>query len=113
MLRYGTASAILIVALVLVHLWLPAGRRSLFEIIPGIIVTLLLWLASGALFGRYLADFAGNYVSMYAGLTSAFIALIYLYVNATIFIYGGELNEAICADRRRRHEEKKPEIISP
>ena len=104
MLRYGTASAILIVTLVLVHLWLPAGRRTLVEITPGIIVTLLLWLASGALFGRYLADFAGNYVSMYAGLTSAFIALIYLYVNATIFIYGGELNEAICRARERRRD---------
>jgi membrane protein len=104
MLRYGTASAILVVALVLVHMWLPAGKRSLIDIAPGIVVTLVLWLASGALFGRYLADFAGNYVSMYAGFTSAFIALIYLYVNATIFIYGGELNEAIC--RARREEEQ-------
>jgi membrane protein len=106
MLRYGTASAILVVTLVVVHLWLPAGKRTLFEILPGIIVTLLLWLASGALFGRYLADFAGNYVSMYAGLTSVFIALIYLYVNATIFIYGGELNEAICRARARRQKQE-------
>jgi membrane protein len=108
LIRYGTASAILIVTLVLVHLWLPAGKRSLSEIAPGVIVTLVLWLASGALFGRYLADFAGNYVSMYAGLTSAFIALVYLYVNATIFIYGGELNEAICRARKRRQEKDAP-----
>ena len=113
MLRYGTASAILIVALILVHLWLPAGKRTLLEIAPGIIVTLLLWLASGALFGRYLADFAGNYVSMYAGLTSAFIALIYLYVNATIFIYGGELNEAICRARKQREGKTSEASISP
>jgi membrane protein len=106
LLRYGTASAILIVALVLVHLWLPAGKRSLLDIAPGVIVTLVLWLASGALFGRYLADFAGNYVSMYAGLTSAFIALIYLYVNSTIFIYGGELNEAIRRARMLREEKQ-------
>jgi membrane protein len=104
MLRYGTVSAILVVALVLVHLWLPAGKRTLFEIAPGIIVTLLLWLASGALFARYLADFAGNYVSMYAGLTSAFIALIYLYVNSAIFIYGGEFNAAISRFRKARKE---------
>ena len=64
-------------------------------------------LPPGALFGRYLADFAGNYVSMYAGLTSVFIALIYLYVNATIFIYGGELNEAICRARERRQGKKE------
>jgi membrane protein len=113
MLRYGTASAILIVTLILVHLWLPAGKRRLLEIAPGIIVTLLLWLASGALFGRYLADFAGNYVSMYAGLTSAFIALIYLYVNATIFIYGGELNEAICRARKQRESKASEASIPP
>lgn len=113
LLRYGTASAILIVALILVHLWLPAGKRTLLQIAPGIIVTLLLWLASGALFGRYLADFAGNYVSMYAGLTSAFIALIYLYVNATIFIYGGELNEAICRARKQREGKTSEASISP
>lgn len=105
-LRYGTASAILVVALVLVHLWLPAGRRRLTDIGPGIIATLVLWLASGALFGLYLADFAVNYVSMYAGLASAMIALIYLYVNASIFIYGGELNAAIWRARERRAKEE-------
>ena len=112
LLRYGTASAILVITLVLVHLWLPAGKRTLAEIAPGVIVTLLLWLASGALFGRYLADFAVNYVTMYAGLTSAFIALIYLYVNATIFIYGGELNEAICRARKRRREKEEAATTS-
>jgi membrane protein len=101
-LRYGTASTVLVVALVLVHLWLPAGRRRLGEIAPGIITTLVLWLASGALFGLYLADFAVNYVSMYAGLASAMMALIYLYVNASIFIYGGELNAAISRARERQ-----------
>jgi membrane protein len=99
--RYGTASVLLIVTLVLVHLWLPAGRRTLREIAPGIVTTLLLWLASGALFGRYLAEFAANYVTMYAGLASAMVALIYLYVNASIFIYGGELNAAIERVRKR------------
>jgi membrane protein len=100
--RYGMASGVLIVTLFIVHLWLPAGKRRLLDIIPGIVATLLLWLASGALFGRYLADFAANYVSMYAGLASAMIALIYLYVNASIFIYGGELNAAIWRARERR-----------
>ena len=44
---------------------------------------------------RYLADFAGNYVTYYAGLASAMIALVFLYFSAWIFIYGGELNAAI------------------
>ena len=36
--------------------WLPAGRRSFGEIAPGILATLLLWLITGAAFGRYLAE---------------------------------------------------------
>jgi membrane protein len=90
---------VLVVALMIVHLWLPAGRRSFGEIAPGILTTLLLWVISGAVFGRYLANYAFAYVSMYAGLASAMVALVFLYVCASIFIYGGELNSAIAQAR--------------
>jgi membrane protein len=90
--RYVVAAAVLVMALMILHRWLPAGHRSFTDIAPGIIATLLLWLISGAAFGRYLAEYAFAYVSMYAGLASAMIALIFLYVCASIFIYGGELN---------------------
>jgi membrane protein len=100
------ASAVLIITLLLVHLWLPAGRRHLRDIIPGIVATLVLWLAGGALFGRYLAEFAVTYVSMYAGLASPMIALVFLYVTASIFIYGGELNAAIWRASERRSKKR-------
>src|SRR5262245_15112226 len=93
--RYGIATLVLIVALVLVHAWLPAGRRRLREILPGIVATLGLWLICGVVFGRYLAQFAQTYVTYYSGLSSAMIALVFLYFTALIFVYGGELNQAI------------------
>jgi membrane protein len=93
--RFTTAAIVLIISLMIVHAWLPAGRRSFMDIAPGIIATLALWLISGAAFGRYLADYAFAYVTMYAGLASAMIALIFLYVSASIFIFGGELNSVI------------------
>jgi membrane protein len=93
--RYAVAAIVLVMALTILHGWLPAGRRSFGEIAPGIVATLLLWLVSGAAFGRYLADYAFAYVTMYAGLASAMIALVFLYVCASIFIFGGELNSAI------------------
>jgi hypothetical protein len=46
-------------------------------------------------FGHYLADFANSYVTYYAGLASAMIALVYLYYSAWIFVFGGELNAVI------------------
>ena len=104
--RYAVAVFVLVIALMIVHSWLPAGRRSITEIAPGIIATLLMWLISGAAFGRYLAEYAFAYVSMYAGLASAMVALIFLYVCATIFIYGGELNSVIA--KMETHKRKKP-----
>ena len=93
--RFTLAVVVLTFALVIVHLWLPTGRRHVAEVWPGIVATLVMWLACGFVFGRYLADFAYTYVTYYAGLASAMIALVFLYFIASIFIYGGELNAAI------------------
>ncbi len=98
--RYAIATLVLVIALMLVHAWLPAGRRRLVAILPGIVATLLLWLLCGVIFGRYLAQFAQNYVTYYSGLSSAMIALVFLYFTALIFVYGGELNHAIAELRR-------------
>jgi len=101
-LRIAVASLVLIVALVIAHKWLPAGRRPLLIIAPGIVVTLILWLIAGELFGDYLSRFAYTYVTYYAGLASAMIALVFLYVTASIFILGGELNAAVLRQREDR-----------
>lgn len=103
--RFSVAAVVIIIALFIVHLWLPAGRRGLGEVAPGILATLLLWLISGEIFGRYLADFAYGYVTMYAGLASVMIALVFLYISASIFIFGGELNSAI--DKLRNEKLKR------
>lgn len=100
--RYAVAALVLVIALIIVHSWLPSGRRSLTEIAPGIVATLLLWLVSGAAFGRYLAEYAFAYVTMYAGLASAMVALVFLYVCASIFVYGAELNAVILKHRMKR-----------
>ena len=92
----------LIVALFILHAWLPAGRRSFLQILPGIIFTFVASLVSGIGFGQYLARFANNYVTMYAGLASVIIALVFLYFIAAIFVYGGELNAAIIKSRLPR-----------
>ncbi len=105
--RLAAASTVLIVALVVVHLWLPAGRRSLLDIAPGVIATLLLWLLAGIIFGRYLADFAFTYSRYYAGLATPMIALVFLYFTSSIFIYGGELNSVI-TDLRRAKARQRP-----
>jgi membrane protein len=100
--RYGITGLAMFIALLILHAWLPAGRRSFLQIIPGIIFTMLASLVSGIGFGLYLARFANNYVTMYAGLASVIIALVFLYFIAAIFVFGGELNAAIIKSRLPR-----------
>jgi membrane protein len=102
--RFAVATSVITLALVVAHKWLAAGHRRLREIVPGILVTLAMWLAGGILFGRYLAEFASTYVTYYAGLASVMIALVFLYPTASIFMYGGELNSAICRPRSPNYE---------
>jgi membrane protein len=97
--RYGITISALVVALFILHAWLPAGRRGFLQILPGIVFTMVASLISGIVFGQYLTRFASNYVTMYAGLASVIIALVFLYFIAAIFVYGGELNAAIIKSR--------------
>jgi membrane protein len=92
--RYVIATGVLIVGLLVVHLWLPAGRRRLIDILPGIFLTLLAWTVGASIFASYLETFA-SYVSTYAGLASIMVAIVFLYIIAAIFIIGAEINAAI------------------
>jgi membrane protein len=107
--RFAIATFVLVLALILAHKFLPAGRRSLGGIAPGILLTFGMWIAAGIAFGSYLTEFARNYVTTYAGLASVMIALVFLYMVAAIFIFGGELNAAIM----RANDEKRGDRTEP
>ncbi|MEH0070527.1 YhjD/YihY/BrkB family envelope integrity protein [Pannonibacter sp. Pt2-lr] len=62
------------------------------------VLTLVLWVACGAVFGWYLAGYA-DYVSTYAGLAGVMSALVFLYILAVLLLIGGELNAAILRQR--------------
>jgi membrane protein len=99
--RFVVASILLITSLLILHMWLPSGQRQFTEVWPGIVATLVMWLACGFVFGRYLSSFSYTYVTYYAGLASAMMALVFLYFIALIFIYGGELNAAIAREQNK------------
>ncbi len=98
--RYVIATLLTMGGLIAAHAVLPDGRRRFVDILPGVGATLVLWLVSGAAFGAWLAGFA-NYVSTYAGLAGAMTALVFLYLVAVGFVFGGELNAAILRRRAR------------
>ncbi|MEO3389317.1 YihY/virulence factor BrkB family protein [Mesorhizobium sp. CAU 1741] len=92
--RIVIAGLVIVVALIAVHLWLPAGKRTFWEIVPGLLFTLIFWVLGTSVFAAYLSRFS-SYASTYAGLASIMIALVFLYIVSVIFILGGELNASI------------------
>ncbi|WP_332060017.1 YihY/virulence factor BrkB family protein [Bartonella sp. CB74] len=91
--RYAIVFVVLFISLLIIHRWLPAGRRKIIDILPGVFVTMFLWFIASTAFAQYLAMF--NYISTYAGLASIMVAIIFLYMLSAIFILGGEINAAI------------------
>jgi membrane protein len=102
-LRYGATGVFLFLGLSLAHLWLPYGRRSIKRVLPGVVFTIVLWLAAAGMFGYWIGNFA-DYASTYAGLGSLMAAIVFLNLNATVFVLGCELN-AVLADRRAARAE--------
>ena len=98
-LRLSAATVVIVLALCVAHKLLPARAPHIGAMWPGILMTLAVWLVGGLGFGWYLDSFAGAYVTTYAGLATAMIALVFLYWLAAIFLYGAELNAAIAIVR--------------
>lgn len=101
-LRIGVATLVIVAGLMCAHKLIPAGRRTFRSVIPGVSVTLFLWLLGGFGFSWYLEFYPGAYASTYGGLATAMVALIFLYTLGAIFLFGGELNGTILAAKQRR-----------
>lgn len=91
--RYIITASIVFTALLTAHLWLPNGRLRVRDVLPGVFVTMVLWVVAASLFAWYLSHFA-SYATTYAGFAAVMVALVFLYFISVIFILGGELNSA-------------------
>ena len=107
--RLGIAAFMVATSLFLAHWLLPAHRPRLLDLLPGVALTFIASIAFGEAFGAYLSQFVRNYISMYAGLASVMIALVYLYWVSLLFVFGGELNASIMRDRRRHEKAEQQE----
>jgi membrane protein len=92
-LRYAFAALVIGAQLFAFHLWLAAGRRSIKDVWPGVLLSMVLWLAAASLYSYYL-DFS-DYTRFYAGLSQLMVALIFFQMTAVIVILGAELNRGI------------------
>lgn len=97
-LRYGLAALVLGVAIYAAHRILPSGHAEA-PLWPGVVFTVLCWLAAGALFSVYLS-YIPSYALTYGALGGVIVCLFFFYVSAAIVIFGAELNAVLGGLRR-------------
>lgn len=109
LLRVVVGVGLLTTALIAGHKFLPARSLPLRVLMPGIALTMVLWLIAAMGYSIYLANFA-HFASLYAGLGGLFAALIFLYISAAIFQFGGEINRAMYARKNAGREMPAEEL---
>ena len=102
--RYTFAGSLLFCGLLALHYWLPRNDLPFHAVLPGIFLTLVLWLLGATGFSIYLGTI-GDYTVTYGSLAGVVITLFFFYITALLFIFGAEFNavlrNATLARRRR------------
>jgi membrane protein len=93
-LRFPLALSLLAVVLSLIYRYGPNARQRFRSVIPGAVLAVVLWATTSVGFSIYLAKFA-NYGVTYGSLGAAVGLLFYLYLSASVVLFGAELNAAI------------------
>jgi membrane protein len=101
LIRYPVTILLLTGALTAAHLFLPAKRLRLLQVLPGVILTVAVWVMLATVYSYYLANF-GTFASYYAGLSGVFAALFFLYLAALVLLLGGEVNRVFMLRERSR-----------
>jgi membrane protein len=89
--RYALAAVVLAGGLLGLHRWLPNHRLALRTLVPGVVLTLTLWLVGASLFSLYLGTVA-DYSVTYGSLAGVAITLLFFYLTGALFILGAEYN---------------------
>ena len=72
---------------------IPNVKMNYYEVIPGSIMTVILWVISGFLLDQYTNY--NNLMLVYGSLWNIIVTLIFFYIINILFIYGAVLNHTI------------------
>ncbi len=106
-LRYGVAVPTMMLALIVLHVFLPCRKPRLSEIWPGTLITALLWLAGAAAFSVYVDNF-GSYNVTYGSLGGIVLSLLFFYIAGIFIGFGAEMNASIMRRREAAHVRRDP-----
>lgn len=105
-LRFPLAIVLLTGGLLVSHRVLPARRINIRDLLPGVLLTVLVWMVLSGVFSYYLVRF-DTFNSTYASLSGLFAAMFFIYLAALVLILGGEVNRVLVIHRLTKNDSAK------
>lgn len=103
---------LLFCAVASLYYWLPNIKQTMFAVVPGALLVVVLWVGGASLVTLYIENV--NQVNIIYGSLSGFIAtLIFFFVMNIIFIYGAEFNHELLIALGKKIVEKEKGADSP
>ena len=93
-LRIPAATLLLMVVLALIYYLLPNIDQPFRIITLGTVVAVIIWLSASLGFSLYVNNLA-SYSTLYGNLTAIIVLQLYIYISASIILFGAEVNEQI------------------
>ena len=93
-LRYAVGIGAFISFLWAIHRFLPSRSQRGARLLPGIVSTLVLWMAGATAFSIYLG-YAPSYSVTYGSIAGVIVTLLFFYLTGAAIIFGAEVNAAL------------------
>lgn len=92
--RYVAGAGVLLAFLWICHRGLPARNMSGFRLMPGILISVVLWGILASAMSIYLSH-APSYTVTYGALAGVIVTLLFFYLTAIAIIFGGQVNAVV------------------
>lgn len=104
--------SLLFIAVASLYYWLPNIKQTMFAVVPGAVLVVVMWVFGAALVTFYL-DNVSQVNIIYGSLSSFIATLIFFFVMNIIFIYGAEFNHELLIALGKKIVEKEHSDVSP
>lgn len=103
--RFIIVGGIMFWALGMLYIMAQDEKIKIVEILPGAVISLVLWLLVSMVFSNYVENFS-KYSVIYGALGGVIVLLIWLYLSSAILILGGEINAVSIIDKFNRKKKQ-------
>ncbi|WP_370664243.1 YihY/virulence factor BrkB family protein [Candidatus Orientia mediorientalis] len=102
LLRYVFIVTTLFFTVSTIYYFVPNTNLKFIEVVPGAIVTVMLWIFSGTILSKSTAYYSQLNL-IYGSLGSIIITLLFFHIIAIIFIYGAEFNHQLLRKNSKKY----------